>query len=167
MRTKRTRPAPKTFPRTSRGAPRSGGTGVDHTVASVPPGLPPGFEGLEYVLQCTYGHYPWDDWEKTALAAGVPKELAGLGRLTMREAFQHGWPECLKSFCGWRDQGQAMIKLALRSPRKARRQWDILMRTDGLRGDYRPRSTEWAWGYLRPGACRLISALTLQWKELR
>ena len=32
----------------------------------------------------------WDDWERDALAAGVPKDLAGLGRLTVREAYQHG-----------------------------------------------------------------------------
>jgi len=96
----------------------------------------------------------------------VSQNLAGLGRLAMREAFQHDWPECLKSFCGWKDQGQAMTRLALRSPRKARSQWNILLRTDGLRGDYRPRSTEWQWGYLRADACRLITALTQQWREL-
>ena len=25
------------------------------------------------VTQCTFGHYPWDDWKKDALAAGVPR----------------------------------------------------------------------------------------------
>ena len=55
----------KTFPRIPQEAPPSGGTGVDHTV-------PLGLQGLEYVLQCGYGHYPWDDWERSALAAGVP-----------------------------------------------------------------------------------------------
>jgi hypothetical protein len=35
------------------------------------------------VLDCAYGHYPWDDWERDALAAGVPKDLVGLGRLTV------------------------------------------------------------------------------------
>ena len=44
----------------------------------------------ERVCRCTFGNYPWDDWERAALAAGVPKDLAGLGRLTMREAYQHG-----------------------------------------------------------------------------
>ena len=24
------------------------------------------------VLDCAFGHYPWDDWEQGALAAGVP-----------------------------------------------------------------------------------------------
>ena len=31
------------------------------------------------VLDCIYGHYPWDDWERDALAAGVPEELGGPG----------------------------------------------------------------------------------------
>jgi hypothetical protein len=52
-----------------------------------------------------------------------------------------------------------MLELALRSPAKARRRWNILLRTDGLRGDYRPRSTEWTWGYLRPDAQRLLHDL--------
>lgn len=38
---------------------------------------------------CTYGQYPWDFWEKRALARGVRRELAGLGRAVMREANQH------------------------------------------------------------------------------
>ena len=71
------------------------------------------------VLDCVYGQYPWDDWERDALAAGVPKDLAGLGRLTVREAYQHGWDDRLKSLCGWYDQGKRMIRLALRSPATA------------------------------------------------
>jgi hypothetical protein len=39
------------------------------------------------VLDCVYGQYPWDDWERDALAAGVPKALAGLGRLTTTERY--------------------------------------------------------------------------------
>jgi hypothetical protein len=81
----------------------------------------------------------------------------------MREAFQHGWDEPLLAVCGWgdqgREQGREMIQLALRSPKTARRQWDILMRSDGLRGDCPPRSTEWTMGYLRNDARRLRSTL--------
>jgi hypothetical protein len=95
------------------------------------------------VLGCEYGHYPWDDWEKDALAAGVPKDLAGLGRLTVREAVQHDWDERLKSLCGWYDQGQRMIKLALRSPEKARYRWNRLLETDGYRGEYDPKTGQW------------------------
>jgi hypothetical protein len=103
----------------------------------------PGFEDLAHVFNCTYGHYPWDDWEKAALAAGVPQGLAGLGRLTMREAFQHGWDARLRSLCGWRDQGRRMIKLALRSPATARKRWQRLLDTDGLRGEYDEATGEW------------------------
>ena len=95
------------------------------------------------VLDCTYGHYPWDDWEKDALAAGVPEKLAGLGRLTVREAVQHDWDDHLKSLCGWYDQGRRMIKLALRSPEKARKRWERLLDTDGGRGYYDEKTGEW------------------------
>jgi hypothetical protein len=95
------------------------------------------------VLQCTFGHYPWDDWEKDALAAGVPEKLAGLGRLTVREAYQHDWDDPLKSLCGWYDQGKRMISFALRSPEKARQRWERLLDTDGGRGYYNQKTGEW------------------------
>jgi hypothetical protein len=131
---------------------------------------PPPRLDLDAVLDCTYGHYPWDDWERYALACGLDDELAGLARLLIREAFQHDWPDWLKPVCGWSDDlpaprlrqagGQALLNFALGSPRAARRQWDILFRTDGLRGDYRSRSTEWVCGYLRADAQRLLVALS-------
>jgi hypothetical protein len=95
------------------------------------------------VLQCSYGHYPWDDWEKKSLAKGVSKELAALGRLTMREAYQHDWEDRLKSLCGWYDQGRCMIRLALRSPEMARQRWQRLLDTDGYRGEHDPQTGEW------------------------
>jgi hypothetical protein len=97
----------------------------------------------ERVLSCTYGHYPWDYWERAALAAGVPKELAGLGRLTMREAYQHSWDDRLKSLCGWNDDGRRMIKLALRSPKTAEKRWQRLLDTDGYRGEYDEKTGQW------------------------
>jgi hypothetical protein len=97
----------------------------------------------ERVCSCTFGHYPWDDWERAALAAGVPKDLAGLGRLTMREAYQHQWGDRLKSLCGWRDDGKRMIKLALRSPGTAEKRWQRLLDTDGLRGEYDEQTGQW------------------------
>jgi hypothetical protein len=121
-----------------------------------PPQLNPNFD----VCARMFGHYPWDDWHGYALAHGLDAGLAGQGRLLIREAFNHGWQSWLQSLCGWGDDGQALLALALRSPRTARRQWEILMRTDGLRGDYRPRSTEWTWGYLRADAQRLLHQLT-------
>jgi hypothetical protein len=95
------------------------------------------------VLQCTFGNFPWDNWEKDALDAGVPDELASLGRATMREAYQHDWEDDLKSLCGWYDQGRRMIQLALRSPEKARTRWEQLLESDGNRGCYDPRTGEW------------------------
>ena len=112
-----------------------------------------------HVLQCTYGHYPWDDWERWARACGLDADLAGQGRLLIREAFQHNWDGWLKSVCGWRDDGQALLAHALRAPKAALRQWNILMRTDGLRGDYPGRSLEWTYGFLKPDAQRLLAAL--------
>jgi hypothetical protein len=90
-----------------------------------------------HVLQCTYGHYPWDDWKKKALEKGVPEKLADLGRAVMREAFQHDWPENLKSLCGWHDEGLCMIRIALRSPKTAEKRWQRLLETDGLRGEWK------------------------------
>ena len=95
------------------------------------------------VLDCIYGQYPWDDWERDALAAGVPKDLAGLGRLTVREAYQHGWDDRLKSLCGWYDQGKRMIRLALRSPGTAEKRWQRLLDTDGHRGEYNEKTGQW------------------------
>jgi len=103
----------------------------------------PSFGDSAYVFNCSYGHYPWDDWEQAALKAGLSKDLAGLGRLVMREAFQHGWEARLKSLCGWGDQSRRMIKLALRFPEKARRRWQRLLDTDDCRGEHDERTGEW------------------------
>lgn len=87
------------------------------------------------VLGSVYGAYPWDGWEKSAVAQGVPAPLAALGRDTIREAWQHTWPEELRSRCGWRDDGRRMLRLALRQPALARRRWTRLLETDGGRYD--------------------------------
>jgi hypothetical protein len=116
----------------------------------------------ERVLSCTFGNYPWDGWERRALATGVTKELAQLGRAVMREAYNHGWDERLKTFCGWNDDGAQMLADALRAPASVLRQWEILLRTDGLRGDYPARSTSWTWAFLRRDAERLLSTLNAQ-----
>lgn len=117
---------------------------------------------LNAVLDCTFGHYPWDDWERHALAGGLNPKLAGQGRLLIREAFNHGWEAWLQNRCGWGDDGQALLAFARRAPAAARRQWDVLMRTDGLRGDYPSPKAHWTWGYLKPDAQRLLSTLNPQ-----
>jgi hypothetical protein len=92
---------------------------------------------------CTYGEYPWDWWEKRALARGVPNELATLGRAVMREADQHLWEPQLQALCGWTDEGEAMIELALIGPGRAYFTWRKLLDTDGCRGCYHPKTGEW------------------------
>lgn len=81
------------------------------------------------------GSYPWDGWEKHALARGVADELARLGRAVIREAWQHGWGERLKSLCGWCDDGRRMLRLALKNPALAEHRWSRLLETDGGRHD--------------------------------
>lgn len=95
------------------------------------------------VLGCEYGHYPWDDWERRAVAHGLDRDLAALGRLTIREAYQHQWDDHLKSLCGWRDDGRRMLRFALRSPEKAKRRWNRLLETDGYRGEYDEKTGQW------------------------
>ncbi len=97
----------------------------------------------ERALDCEYLHYPWDEWERWAITHGLDRELAALGRLTIREAYQHQWDERLKSLCGWRDHGRRMLRLALRSPEKARKRWQRLLETDGYRGEYDEQTGQW------------------------
>jgi hypothetical protein len=125
--------------------------------AASPP--PPKLNLAFDVCASTFGHYPWDDWERFALARGLDAELAGLGRLLVREAYNHGWEGWLQNLCGWSDDGQALLACALRAPKAARRQWEILMRTDGLRGDYPSPTAHWTWGYLRLDVRRVLSTL--------
>lgn len=84
---------------------------------------------------CDAGDYPWDHWLKWAVEDGVSGGLANLGRSLIREADQHSWPERLLAECGWSDDGQAMIELALNSPDEARTRWQFLLDTDGERED--------------------------------
>ena len=124
------------------------------------------------VLDCEPFHYPWDDWEQWALAQGLDPRVAGQARLLIREAFNHGWEDWLKIICGWRDDGRALLELGQRAPERALRQWGILMRTDGFRGDHpplsrsgeasHPQTGDWTWGYLRFDARRLHDRLLLQ-----
>lgn len=87
------------------------------------------------VMGSVYGDYPWDGWQRWAFAHGVPQELATLGRAVIREAWQHGWDEELRAECGWRDDGRAMLALALTDPKRAEARWSELLDTDGGRYD--------------------------------
>ncbi len=89
----------------------------------------------EEVMSGKAGAYPWDGWQKHALARGVGEDLAALGRAVIREAWQHGWGERERALCGWADDGRAMLRLALKSPETARKRWARLLETDGNRFD--------------------------------
>jgi hypothetical protein len=106
------------------------------------------------------GDFPWDQWERWAIGQGLDQDVAAQAGLLIREAVNHAWDEGLVSLCGWGDDGRALFVQALRSPKRALGQCDILMRTDGFRGDYPPRSTDWKWGYLRRDALRLRATLS-------
>lgn len=77
------------------------------------------------------GHFPWDHWERKSLAAGMPEELAQLGRATYREASNHDRAAKLRAECGWDDEGAAMIERARSDPDAARARWTKLLATDG------------------------------------
>jgi hypothetical protein len=81
------------------------------------------------------GPYPWDDWERMALAAGLSAGLASLGRSLMREADQHGWCGRLRRECGRNDEGRALLKRLLAQPRRTATRLQWLYATDGLRFD--------------------------------
>lgn len=81
------------------------------------------------------GCYPWDDWQRSALAAGLSPELAALGRQLMREADQHSWCERLRVECGWNDGGRAMLSRLLTQPRRTAARLNWLYATDGQRFD--------------------------------
>jgi putative GTP pyrophosphokinase len=97
--------------------------------------------GLHRHLRCKIGDFPWDGWEKRAIAADVGPELARLGRELMHEASEHiTWSAKLYRECGWTDaegadgnEGNRMIAFALRDPEGARKRWRHLLDTYGER----------------------------------
>ncbi len=74
-------------------------------------------------------NYAWDYWKTKALSAGVAGNLAELGRVAMREHYQHGWLSCGNEVSP--RSGDAMIQLALNEPDKAALRWQWLLDTKG------------------------------------
>ena len=89
------------------------------------------------IMAAKFGEYPWDDWQAEALASGLEPELAGLGRLVMREAYNHGWCERLQRECGLDNPATAkvMIARAQEQPYLMTDRWEWLLASDGLRFD--------------------------------
>lgn len=83
------------------------------------------------VFAGTPGDYPWDRWERSALAAGLDEDLAVLGRAVFREAFQHQWDDHLQVECGWLDGGQRMLFQAIGFPQETTQRWSHLLHADG------------------------------------
>ena len=74
-------------------------------------------------------YFPWDDWEAYALEQGMDEKLAGLGRAVMREASQHSWDPMVAELCSeW-----VMEPFFKRAPDLAKRLYEVLLETDGLR----------------------------------
>lgn len=93
-------------------------------------------EDLSHLRPDEAGDYAWDCWQTRAQAAGLPEDLAVLGRAVMREAVQHAWAPELKAECGWSDAGQAMLERALADGEATAARWRELLNTDGGRGDW-------------------------------
>ena len=55
----------------------------------------------------------WDDWQREALAAGVAKPLAELGREVLRAHRQNRWS---KDFLGVEEDGPHMLTMCLEDP---------------------------------------------------
>ncbi len=69
----------------------------------------------------------WERWFERALEEGVDEELASLGRRLMRQARRQRWDRERRAECGWLDQGDAMLELALLDSERARARWQALL----------------------------------------
>jgi hypothetical protein len=100
-------------------------------------------ERMAKMRGCEYGDYPWDRWAERARKTGVDDDLAGLGRSLIREFYNHSWSSEIAETCGYLDDGEGLIALALSNRDLATRRWQHLLDTDGLRGEWSPRTGDW------------------------
>ncbi len=85
---------------------------------------------IEMALQAQVKeNFAWDYWKTKALAAGVDADLADLGRVVMREHYQHGWPSNDNEVSV--RSGDEMLRLAMSDPDKAAARWQWLLDTAG------------------------------------
>lgn len=73
--------------------------------------------------------YPWDFWAKDALERGLAPELASLGRAVIREVDQHGWRGLVAEL----GRAELVEELLFRAPTQAKRLYEVLLESDGLR----------------------------------
>jgi hypothetical protein len=69
----------------------------------------------------------WERWFERAIEQGVQDDLANLGRSVIREAREHGWNAARSAECGWIDDGEAMLELAVADPMAAYTEWQQLL----------------------------------------
>ena len=69
----------------------------------------------------------WDRWFDRAIEEGVDEDLASLGRLLIRVCSAQGWDDELRAECGWFDDGEDMLELALVDPEQAGERWSLLL----------------------------------------
>src|SRR4051794_39643550 len=72
----------------------------------------------------------WERWFERALEDGVDEDLASLGRSLIREARIQGWHGERLTECGWLDDGEAMLELAVLNPERAGARWRALLDGD-------------------------------------
>ena len=73
----------------------------------------------------------WERWFERAVEEGIDEDLASLGRSLIREARMQRWHGERLAECGWLDDGEAMIELALIEPERAGARWRALLDGEG------------------------------------
>jgi hypothetical protein len=73
--------------------------------------------------------FEWEWWQAEALERGLDEDFAALGRAVLREAVQHNWGPQLRVVCC----GEVLDEVLFQAPRQARRLYEALLETDGLR----------------------------------
>jgi hypothetical protein len=69
----------------------------------------------------------WERWFERAVEEGVDEDLASLGRSVIRECSAQRWDAERRAECGWLDDGEAMLELALVEPEQAEERWRLLL----------------------------------------
>jgi len=72
----------------------------------------------------------WDRWFVRALSEGLDEELAKLGRAVIRSARSVRLEEERRAECGWSDDGDGMLEMAVDDPEAAEDCWRALLDRD-------------------------------------
>ena len=74
--------------------------------------------------------FQWDWWQEDAVERGLDPDLASLGRAVIRETHQHSWSGQAAALC----RDDVVERLLTGAPDLAKRLYEVLLETDGLRG---------------------------------